>query len=318
MGWRSRPRLSAAASRFRLAAVSVVLLLGMGSTGLVSASSDQAQPPGPHTNFGIFVDGVDGITPTTAQVRKLGAAWERSIVGNRGTSSIKRGNDWCRHQAPSLLRVFSPAAKWLMTFNNQSCSYGAPLTARHAFKKWHAWIRHHYLPGLEEFMNANRRALVKKKMGAAIEVWNEEDCTENGSYISPPVYAYMLGAAAAQIQSWNRQHGGRVRTVMGGLCHPWSETAGNDSYLATVLKDGGSRLRGVAAVGLHPSYGTVQPAVWRQEINFFRSVVAKYARVSGPHQIWMTEVGAPGQWGFRQTQASFVRTLFATFRQESV
>jgi hypothetical protein len=198
---------------------------------------------------------------------------------------------------------------WLMTFNNQSCSYNAPLGQTNA-RAWGDYINHHYIPGLRSFMDDNVALLKAKGSGAAFEIWNEENCWANNSYIPPQIYGPMLAKASSVIQAWNKAHHARVETIMGGLCDPKGEADHNSHYAQTVLQTGGAGLRAVRAIGIHSSYGIPEPGAWSSEIAYFRGLVKSYSSLTGHHDIWVTETGSSGELGSRYAQASFTNLLF--------
>jgi hypothetical protein len=279
------------------------------------ASARVPSTTGTTTEFGVQIDG-RYIVPTVRQLQMLHSRWERGIVGTRTSSHMKQ-DDWCRSGKPTLGSVFSPSVNWMLIFNNQSCSYNAPLGSIKPIL-WQRYIDRHYIPDLRAFLSDNADLLRAKKSGAVFEIWNEENCPANHSYIPPAIYAHMLVRAAALIQRWDLAYDAHVGTMMGGLCNPKGEADGDSNYAETVLRLGGAGLRQVGAIGIHPSYGTVEPAVWTMEINYFRQLVNQYAATDGFHPIWINETGASGELGSRASQARFAGTLFRTLVADRV
>ena len=293
-----------------------------GPVAVHGARAVSAAGTGSVTQFGVAFDGPRGIIPNVAQLTQLGATWERSVVGTHLVTKHRPPKDTCSGDPPTLTRLFSPGFEWLMTFNNQSCGWASqgPLKQPHNGSLWNSYIDRHYIPNLIAFMNSNSAALVAQGRGAAFEIWNEEDCPQNHSYIDPLIYASMLSKAARAINAWNLAHGGTIQTVMGGLCMPGLGIAAKTQYLDQVLSSGIPSLRLVSAIGVHPTYGQILPRNVTVELDTVRQIIQNHASITGNHEVWVTETGTPGgtDQTAREDQAHFAHHLLETLVADNV
>jgi len=244
----------------RTAIPSALLVVAMSATsvGAQPATHQANRAPGTSTpasnrttQFGLQIDGPNRIVPAGHQLNRLGAIWERSVVGAASRSHSGLGVRRFRGAKPSLDTTFTPGARRLRISNNQSCSHDGPL-GQLSPREWDGYIDGHYIPGLLALMNDNARQLVAKQSRAVFEIWNVENCRANNSFVPPGIYVGMLSKAAATVSAWDHVHHAGVQTIMGGLCNPQGEMDHDSSYLEKVLEAGRGALRTGRATGVHP------------------------------------------------------------------